>query len=398
MDDATLAALLGRESERVELTAAAKDAAKVGKAICAFANDIAGSGEPGYVVVGANDDGSCANITVDDELLKRLSEFRNDGKILPQPIISVVAKTLNGCQVAVIEVTPAYHPPVRYEKRCWIRVGPTTREATADEERKLSERQRAGNLTFDQREVHPQATINDLDLPCFDNDYLPKAVSADVLEENNRTTEHQMRALRFLSRNDIPNNAAVLCFSAAPCDWVSCAYIQFIRFDGGELISPILHQEEFSENLFSQIEQVEKLLALNITKPMDISGPRHVVYPNYPLDALKQYMRNAIMHRDYEYPAPIKVRWFGDRVEIINPGGLYGRTDANIPEGFTAYRNPVIAEALKAAGFVERFGYGIPFAENAMKRNGNPPPEYSVAEGLFRVTLRPAQQTAAREH
>ena len=387
-----MAALLGRESERVELTAAAKDAAKVGKAICAFANDIAGSGEPGYVVVGANDDGSCANITVDDELLKRLSEFRNDGKILPQPIISVTAKVLNGCQVAAVEVAPAYSPPVRYNGRCWIRVGPTTREATADEERKLSEKRREGDLTFDQREVRPLASIDDLDLSIFEREYLPAAIAPEILAQNERTTEHQMRALRFLSQDGNPNYAAMLCFTNNPHLWVPCAYIQLARFDGVEFLPQILlDQKEMKSGIFHQTKAAEHLLAINITTPMDISGPRHVVYPDYPLEALKQYIRNAVMHRDYEFHAPIKVHWFTDRVEIANPGALYGLADASIPKGFTAYRNPIIAEAMRAVGIVEHFGYGIPVAEQAMKDNGNPPPEYDIGNGYFRVTLRPAK-------
>ena len=397
MDDATLAALLGRESERVELTAAAKDAAKVGKAICAFANDIAGSGEPGYVVVGANDDGSCANITVDDELLKRLSEFRNDGKILPQPIISVTAKVLNGCQVAAVEVAPAYSPPVRYNGRCWIRVGPTTREATADEERKLSEKRREGDLTFDQREVRPHVAITSLDMRYFDVEYLPKAVAPEVLAQNNRTTEDQMRGLRFLSDGGKPNYACLLCFGSDPRHWLPCPYIQFVRFGGEEMVgSPVQNQKAINGNIFHQIEMAESLLSINISEPMDLSGSRHVVTSDYPLEALKQYIRNAVMHRDYEAATPIRVYWFSDRIEITNPGELYG--SASITKGLTGYRNPVIAEALKAADFVERFGYGIPLAERAMKRNGNPPPEYEIGHGHFRVTLRPAQQTAAREH
>ena len=388
-----MAALLGRESERVELTAAAKDAAKVGKAICAFANDIAGSGEPGYVVVGANDDGSCANITVDDELLKRLSEFHNDGKILPQPIISVTAKVLNGCQVAAVEVAPAYSPPVRYNGRCWIRVGPTTREATADEERKLSEKRREGDLTFDQREVRPLASIDDLDLSIFEREYLPAAIAPEILAQNERTTEHQMRALRFLSRDGNPNYAAMLCFTNNPHLWLSCPYIQFVRFDGAEIPSPVRNHKEIYGSVLRQIEQVEAVFVANISESVDIGGARRVESPDYPMVALQQYIRNAVMHRDYEYPDPIRVYWFNDRIEITNPGGLYNYSGGDFRKGFAAYRNPVVAEVLKAMNFVERFGFGIPSAEAELEKNGNPPPEYdyNTEHGRFHLTLRPSQ-------
>ena len=401
MDDKQLAALMtGLESERVERTAPAsldkESKEKINKAICAFANDLPGSGEPGFVFIGVNDDGSCANIGVDDDLLKRLSEFRSTGKILPQPMTSVYAKTLNDCRVAVVEVAPAYQPPVLYDGRCWIRVGPTTREANAEEERRLFEKQQQ-HMTFDMREVYPHVDMSDLDLSYFKNNYLPKAIAADVLAQNNRTTEHQMRTLRVLSHNNHPNNAAILCFSAVPLYWLPYAYTQFARFDGVEILSQIiLDQREVKSSIFHQIEAIESLLSLNITRPMDLSGSRHVVHPNYPLDALKQYLRNAVMHRDYESPAPIRIHWFSDRIEIISPGELYG--SANIAKRHTSYRNPVIAEALRVAGLVEHFGLGIPLAEEAMGENGNPPPEYDIDGGHFRVVLRPAQQTAAREH
>ena len=176
------------------------------------------------------------------------------------------------------------------------------------------------------------------------------------------------------------------------------AYIEFVRFCGADTASPVLVREEIRGNVFRQIEQAETFADLNILRPMVIGGARHVVYPNYSLGALRQFIRNAVMHRDYELPAPIKVHWFDDRVEIISPGGVYGRADANIPEGFTAYHNPAIAESLNAAKIAQRFGFGIPFAEKAMKDNGNPPPEYDIDNGHFRVTLRPAKLPAAREH
>ena len=390
MDDAVLTALMtGKESERVERTISDKNADKIGKAICAFANDISGSGEPGVVFVGVNDDGSCADITIDDKMLNRLSDFR-DGRILPPPIISVTDRMLSGCQVAVIEVTPSYAPPARYNGRCWIRVGPSTRLASAAEERKLAEKRRGGDLTFDQCEVR-SSSVNDLELSIFEREYLPAAIAPETLAQNDRATEHQMRALRFLSPDGKPNYAAMLCFNNNPHRWVPCAYIQFVRFDGTEIPSPVRSHKEIYGSVLRQIEQVEAVLEANVSEAMDIGGARHVVRPDYPMGALKQYIRNAVMHRDYEYPEPIKVYWFNNRIEIINPGGLYNHRGEDFRKGFAAYRNPVIAEVLRATNFVERFGFGIRLAEAELEKNGNPPPkyDYNVGHGRFLLTLSP---------
>lgn len=392
MDDAELAALMtGLESERAERTASGKDPDKIGKAICAFANDMPGKGKAGVIFVGVNDDGSCAGAAINDALLKRLADFRDSGNILPLPAISVEPKTINDCQVAVVVVSPAPFPPVRYKGHCWIRVGSTTRMASADEERKLSEKRRGGDLPFDRREASPDVSIDDLDKGAFEREYLPAAVDADTIAQNNRTTEHQMMSLRFLSANGKPNNAAVLCFCHNPRYWLPNAYIQFARFDGGELNSPVRHQTEISGDVFDQIRQAETLLSINISKAMDIGGALHTERPDYPIRALQQYIRNAVMHRDYEFPAPVRVNWFNDRIEIVNPGGLYNCGESSIPPGFTAYRNSIIAEALKATNFVERFGVGIPLATAEMAKNGNPPPRYQLTGGHFHITLFPAQ-------
>jgi len=112
----------------------------------------------------------------------------------------------------------------------------------------------------------------------------------------------------------------------------------------------------------------------------------------YPMVALQQLTRNAVLHRSYEGTnAPIRVTWFEDRIEIISPGGPFGEvTVANFgTPGITDYRNPNLAEAMRALGFVQKFGAGIATARATLQRNGNPPPEFRTADGHVLVVLRP---------
>jgi ATP-dependent DNA helicase RecG len=99
------------------------------------------------------------------------------------------------------------------------------------------------------------------------------------------------------------------------------------------------------------------------------------------------------MHRVYESTnAPIRVYWYSDRIEIQNPGGLYGKvTPANIGTGATDYRNPLIAEIMHHLGFAQRFGMGIPIARKALAENGNPPPEFTFSPTHVAVIVKPAQ-------
>jgi ATP-dependent DNA helicase RecG len=118
------------------------------KAICAYANDLPGHGKPGVIFVGVKDNGECAHFQITDERLRTLADMRSDGNILPPPLMTVQKQVLRGCELAVVLVSPSDNPPVRYNGRVWIRVGPRLAVATAEEERCLAERRRAGDLPF----------------------------------------------------------------------------------------------------------------------------------------------------------------------------------------------------------------------------------------------------------
>ena len=84
--------------------------------------------------------------------------------------------------------------------------------------------------------------------------------------------------------------------------------------------------------------------------------------PDYPIAALQQLTRNAIMHRSYDASnAPTRITWFDDRIEIQNPGGPFGQVtlDNFGHPGVTDYRNPTIAEVMRNLDFVQKFGVGI---------------------------------------
>ena len=185
------------ESDRVERKESVSDSNKIRQAICAFANDLPDHQQPGVVFIGVKDNGTCASLPITDQLLLTLADMRSDGNILPFPIMTVQKKLLNGCDVAVIEVQPAYNPPVRFNGRVWIRVGPRRATATADEERRLTEKRRAGDVSFDQQAIRG-ATLDDLDIYLFQRDYLPAAVSPEILAENQRSLEQQLSSLRTI--------------------------------------------------------------------------------------------------------------------------------------------------------------------------------------------------------
>jgi ATP-dependent DNA helicase RecG len=95
------------------------------------------------------------------------------------------------------------------------------------------------------------------------------------------------------------------------------------------------------------------------------------------------------MHRSYEITSYIKFYQYSDRIEIVNPGGLYGNAR---PENFpnvSDYRNLVIAESMRVMGYVNRFKRGIETAQLDLKNNGNEPAEFDLNTfGVFGVIIK----------
>jgi len=343
------------------------------------------------VFVGVKDDGTCAELPITDELLLAISQCKDDGTIVPFPTMVVQKHLLNECEVVAIIVEPSYSPPIRIRGRAWIRVGPRRAIASPDDERRLNEKRRSVDLPFDLRPIS-SASIDDLDIGLFQRIYLPSAVAFDILEENERPLTHQLVSLRLLDSTEkkIPTTVGILSVGKTPRDYIYGAYIQFLRIDGTELTDPIIDQKEIDDPLPTMLRLVDDLLEINIaTGSTFVESRIETKQPDYPVETLRQLIRNAILHRSYEANnTPVRITWFDDRIEIFSPGGLFGQVnEANLGKGATDYRNPHIAEVLKNLGFVQRFGFGIPVAEKALAKNGNPPIDFEITPNSVLATI-----------
>ena len=111
----------------------------------------------------------------------------------------------------------------------------------------------------------------------------------------------------------------------------------------------------------------------------------------YPVVAVREIVINALVHRDYSIHTdncPVTIKMFSDRIEVENPGGLYGRNRIETLGEFGAdTRNPYLANALEVIGQTENRYSGIPTIKHAMEEAGLQPPKFESAYGVFRVTL-----------
>ncbi|WP_370449532.1 ATP-binding protein [Odoribacter sp. AF15-53] len=123
--------------------------------------------------------------------------------------------------------------------------------------------------------------------------------------------------------------------------------------------------------------------SVSIKRPIPVSVLREEIVSQYPYWATRELLMNAIMHRDYDSNAPIQFYEYDDRIEIQNPGGLYGKVSPiNFPN-VSDYRNPFIAEAMKVLGYVNRFSRGVYRVQKELQENGN-------GEAMFDFSLHTA--------
>lgn len=397
--DAELEAMLrDLESDRVERKESFSGDAptKVREAVCAFANDLPDHRAPGVVFLGARDrTGEPSGLEITDELLLKLADIKTDGNIVPPPSLTVAKRSLLGAEMAVITVEPSDSPPVRFKGRVHIRIGPRRGIASAQDERILTEKRRSGDKPFDVWPVSA-ATLADLDRVRFEHDYLPAAFAPDVLEANDRTLEQRLSVTKMVASADapVPTVLGILVLGRNPREFIPGAYIQFLRIAGRDLADPVVDELAVGGPVSELLRGIDLKLQSHNRTSVDITGgATEERRSDYPIPALQQLVRNAVMHRTYEAThAPVRVYWYDDRIEITSPGGPFGTVTAeNFGDpGVADYRNPNLAEALRVLGFVQRFGAGLAIARRSLAENGNPPLELRVQSSHVSVIVRTA--------
>ena len=250
------------------------------------------------------------------------------------------------------------------------RVGPRRAVASAQDERILNERRRYRDPHFDSSAVRT-AAVGDLRVS-----WTSTCRRRSMPKPWRRTTEPR-RAPRRRQDDRVggrPTVAGVLVLGKQP---QQIRAVSAHRRPGMGRRGPGRGALRRAGDLVSRVD--DKLIAHNRTAVEFISSPTETRRSTYPLGALQQLVRNAVMHRAYDGTnAPVHVYWFDDRIEINSPGGPYG---ALTPEtfgrpGVIDYRNPTLAEAMRVLGLVQRYGFGIPAARRELRAAGQRDPEF----------------------
>ena len=246
-----------------------------------------------------------------------------------------------------------------------------------DGRRRYRDGQGRANVTSFDSSPCLSATIDDLDLGLFKHYFLPKAMTDEELDaesRENRDIKQQLSVFVFFDTlHDCPTNAAKLFFAKNLRKFIPGAYIQYVRFAGKDRSGDILTEHEFKANLCTTLPELDTFIKTTIAnrRPIPVSALREVQVVDYPDWATRELLMNAICHRDYSTNGPIQFYQYDDRIEIMNHGGLYGRANESNFPNVNDYRNIVVAEAMKALGFVNRHSRGVLRVQKELKANEN---------------------------
>jgi len=182
-----------------------------------------------------------------------------------------------------------------------------------------------------------------------------------------------------------PTNAGILFFGKDPSDIITNHEIRIARFKGTTR-SEFIDSREIKGPIYKMLAQVEAFFVRNTRLANKIVEFKRVDIPEYPFEAIREAVINAIAHRNYNRQgAPIMIAIFDDRVEVRNPGGLLPGLNIKKLEGTHATRNKAICGVFHETLDMERFGTGIGKMKTLMKKHGLSAPELSEEGDFFVV-------------
>jgi ATP-dependent DNA helicase RecG len=243
------------------------------------------------------------------------------------------------------------------------------------------------NMGREDEVIEPRATLEDLDAGqiqrfrkrCNQKGRRPIPADDDALTVLDK--------LKLLEGGQ-PIRATVLLFSASPQRFYPQARIRIGRFRTPTLI---VDDREIGGSLFDQAEAVMHYFRERLQTRYVFEGtPTREVVWEYPLEALREAVINAICHRDYMDHGHVQVRWYDDRIVFLNPGGLPAslRIEDLKREHRSVLRNRKIAGMLFYAGFIEQWGSGTLRMIQECVTAGLPEPEFEERQEALWVTFR----------
>lgn len=189
-----------------------------------------------------------------------------------------------------------------------------------------------------------------------------------------------MQTLKFYGDDGLYTNIAYLLSD-------QCGFTTKVAIFQDDDKSVFRDREEFRGSLLKQLEDVYKSLEFYNRTQARFDGLIRIDTRDYPQEAIREALLNAIVHRDYSFSGSNLINIYGNRVEFVSLGGLVPGIELDsIFLGVSQCRNPNLASVFYRLKLIESYGTGIEKIERAYK-NSTRKPKFETARGVFRVTL-----------
>ncbi len=335
------------------------------KWVCGFAN-----ANGGKIFIGKDDNGSIIGLSNAKQLLEDIPNKVRD--ILGILVDVNLHKTSEGDFIEII--VDAYPNPVNYKGQYHYRSGSTKQELKGIALDKFL-LQKSGK-SWDGVPL-PNVSVNDLKQDTFDFFKKRGVRSLRLSEDSLNDTNEQLLENLKLKEDRYLKRAALLLFHPDPEKFVTNAYIKIGYFEND---ADLIFQDEIHGNLFEQVEKTLDILFTKYIKAIiSYENKIHRIETyEYPKDAIREALLNAVAHKDYSSNTTIQIRVYKDKIMIWNAGYL--------PENWTIETllgnhssnpfNPDIANAFFRSGYIESWGRGISKMTNLCIEAGLPKPQF----------------------
>lgn len=324
--------------------------------LVAFAN-----GAGGYLILGVADDGTVTGLRAED--VRRLNQLlASTATDMVRPAISIQTENieLDGLLVMVVSIPAGISPPYSdHQGVWWVKQGSDKRRVTAREE--LRRMFQAGKLVMADEVPIASATLDDLDRYAL-GEYLQA-----VYEQDLPTSDQALRQLLISLRlwiDQAPTLAGLLLFGKSPQTFFPHLVVKGVSFFGDDMTgSEYRDSEDMRGALLRLYHGSMAFLTRNLRKLQNGQGFNSGGIMEVPRQALEELVQNALIHRDYFVPAPVRLLIFDHRIEIISPGALPNSlTVEQIKQGISLLRNPTLANRAFRLLPYRGLGSGIPRA------------------------------------
>lgn len=334
------------------------------KWICGFANASGGS-----IIIGKNDNGEIIGLSNSRKLLEDIPNKARD--ILGILVDVNLHQSAKGDFLEIIVEPQPF--PVNYKGQYHYRSGSTKQElkGTALDKFMLEKK----GKKWDSVPV-PNVSIKDLKKGTFEffkkRAIISKRIDENILTENNINILENLK----LTEKSYLKRASILLFHPDPEKYVTGAFIKIGYF---QTDTELIFQDEINGNLFEQVEKtIEILFTKYIKAIISYEGIHRVETYEYPKDAIREAILNALAHKDYSIGTPIQISVYDDKVMIWNYGQLpEDWTVENLMQKHSSIPyNPDIANTFFRAGYVEAWGRGTIKIIEQCKEHGLPKPDF----------------------